>query len=161
MKKITLILAGLICMLATSCMFAPMKADFTITNNTDTDIAYMVYYNQKIPRTTEFISAGETVKKTITGNLSKFDLHDSSGGAGITWMTKDYYDEKKNFIISNGETRSDYIIMTLEYSDFNPSTGKLTTYEDGTYQTVPTIADSYSITFTGGNSSIACELKVD
>ena len=159
MNKITLILAGLICMLATSCMFAPMTADFTITNNTDTDIAYIVYYNQKIPRTAEFIAAGETVKKTITGNLSQFDLHDSSGGAGITWMKKDYYDEKKAAIAECGESQNDYLIMTMDFYRYRGN--KEYNYTEGTYQTLNTVADSYSITFTGGNSSIACELKVD
>ena len=159
MKKLTLILAGLICMMTTSCMFAPMKADFTITNNTDTDIAYIVYYNAKIPHTTEFIKAGETVKKTITGNLSKFDLHDSTGGAGITWMKKEYYDEKKAAIAECGESQDEYIIMTMEF--YRHKGNKTYDYTEGTYQTLNTVADSYSITFTGGNSSIVCELKAD
>ena len=161
MKKLTFILAGLICMLATSCMFAPMSADFTITNNTDTDIAYIVYYNQKIPHTTEFIAAGETVKKSITGKLSKFDLHDSSGGAGLSWMTKEYFQEKKNAIIANGETQDDYIIMTVDYYRYNSKTGKTIDYGKGTYQTIPTIADSYTITFSGSGSSITSELKAN
>ena len=159
MKKITFIVLAMISFLATSCVFMPMEAEFTITNNSDTDIAYIVYYNQNIPKTAEVIEAGKTVTKSVTGKLSKFDLRDSSGGAGISWMTNDYFVKKKTAIQNYGESQSDYDILTMDWYRYN--NGKPLEYTEGTYQTVETVTDSYSITFSGSSSSIACEIKAN
>ncbi|MBR5645395.1 MAG: hypothetical protein IKX23_01990 [Treponema sp.] len=154
MKKITFsIMAVLLAILLTGCMFNTPAATFTIKNNTSKDLVLNVDYNEKFSKEVFIVEAGKTVKKTITGGLMKFQLKDDCGGAQLYWMDKESFDAKKTAMKNSSydgyKNANDYVVLTTDNTE----------YPRPVFQSTRDVSESYTITFTENGSNITSELK--
>lgn len=158
MKKFSILLVGFICLMLSGCMFFPLSADIEIVNNTDEDIAYVIYYNSEIQTEADFVEAGKSVKRSYTGFSSEFDIKtgEDESNLVIHWLQKAMFDEKKEAQLENDHYIDDSMVLSEEYESPDG-----TTYPVGEYLSSNKFSKSYTITITQNGSSYKTEIRAN